>query len=120
MATFSTVHQGLAYGDGRLKGAGSRGQAVKIVGDDQFEVNADAAVQSVGFLKSDAKDGELCTVMCNGGVYETDVFTSTGLAAKDDLSIGTDGKLKKAAGGEVVVGRALSVAGGILKFVSLV
>lgn len=120
MSTFSQVHQGLAYGDGTLKGAGLRGQGVSVYGNDQFQVNTDPAVQTVGFLKADAADGALCTVMCNGGVYETDVYTATGLAAGDSLAIGTDGKLKKAGGGEVVVGRVLSVAGGLLKFISLV
>lgn len=121
MATFSTVHQGLAYGDGVMKGAGQRGKCVKMDGDDTFALNTSAAVQTIGFLKSDAADGTMPTVMCNGGIYETDVFT-TGIAAGDNLICGADSKLAKAAGeqGEIVIGRALSVSGGVLKFISLV
>lgn len=119
MATFSVVHQGLAYGDGVMSGAGSCGQAVKLSGNDTFVVNTDPTAQSAGFLKKDCADGAMPTVMMGGGVFETDVCEA-GIVAGNNLAVHSTGKLHVAAGGEVIVGRALSMSGGVLKFVSLV
>ena len=125
---FNACHPGLAYGDGDLKGPGTPGQAVKLTGDDEFTICAAVADVAVGLLGSldilehetpEATDLNKAVVWMNGGVYETDVFTS-GVAAGDDLMYDTSaGEIKKWVTGTPVpqvIGKAISVAGGILKF----
>ena len=130
---FNACHPGLAYGDGDLKGPGTPGQAVKLTGDDEFTVCSAVADVAVGILGSidlleaqevlgtlpGATDLNKAVVWMNGGVYETDAFTA-GIAAGDDLMYDTSaGEIKKWVTGTPVpqvIGKAISVAGGILKF----
>ena len=119
MAYFNANHPGIAYGDGYIQGAGGMGQFVKAVANDTFAVNTDPAVPSVGVLMKDYVDGEMPTFWCNGGVYETDVFSGT-INPNELLKIDGNGRL--AGGGTTAnaVAQALSVSGGILKFKLLV
>ena len=130
---FNACHPGLAYGDGNLKGPGTPGQAVKLTGDDEFTVCAavtDAAVGIIGSINlleaqevlgvlPASADLNKVVVWMNGGIYETDKFTA-GVAAGDDLMFDTSaGEIKKWVTGTPdpqVIGKALSVSGGILKF----
>jgi|GEM_PF-237707 len=125
---FFSCHPGLAYGDGELKGPGDPGQAVKLTGDDEFTVCSAVTDAAVGILGSldilehetpAANNLHKAAVWMNGGIYETDKFTA-GAAAGDDLMFDTSAKEIKKWVTETpppqVIGRALSVAGGILKF----
>ncbi len=125
---FNPCHPGLAYGDGDLKGPGDPGQAVKLTGDDEFTVCAAVTDVAVGILGSldilqheipAATDLHKAVIWLNGGIYETDKFTA-GAAAGDDLMFDTTAKeIKKWVTGTPppqVIGKALSVAGGVLKF----
>ncbi len=130
---FNACHPGLAYGDGNLKGPGTPGQAVKLTGDDEFTICAAVADVAVGIIgKIDllsaqevlgvlpgATDLNKAVIWMNGGIYETDKFTA-GMAAGDDLMFDTSaGEIKKWVTGTPdpqVIGKAISVAGGILKF----
>ena len=123
----------MAYGDGDLKGPGTPGQAVKLTGDDEFTVCAAVTDEAVGIighvnlLEAQEVLGTLpasadlnkAVIWMNGGVYETDKFTA-GVAAGDDLMFDTSaGEIKKWVTGTPdpqVIGKAISVAGGILKF----
>ena len=130
---FNACHPGLAYGDGDLKGPGVPGQAVKLSGDDEFTVCAavtDAAVGLLGRIDlteaqevlgvlPGATDLNKAVIWINGGIYETDKFTA-GIVAGDDVMFDTSaGEIKKWVTGTPdpqVIGKAISVAGGILKF----
>lgn len=119
MAYLNANHPGLAYGDGFLQGAGSMGQFVKAVGDDAFAVNTDPATPSFGVLMKDYADGEMPAVWCNGGVYETDVFSGA-ITPNELLKIDGAGKLVGGGTSANAVAQAISVSGGILKFKLLV
>lgn len=121
MAFINPNHRGLAYGDGYLQGDGQLGQVVRIVGNDLFAVNTTPTAKSFGILIKDYKNGEMPGIYCMGGVYETDVFEGT-INADDDLKVSANGKLTGGTigEGELVVARAISVAGGTLKFRLLV
>ena len=130
---FNACHPGLAYGDGELKGPGVPGQAVKLTGDDEFTLCAAVADVAVGIIGKvdlleaqevlgvlpESTDLNKAVVWMNGGVYETDAFTA-GVAAGEDLMFDTvAGEIKKWVTGTPVpqvIGKAISVAGGILKF----
>jgi len=130
---FNPCHPGLAYGDEDLKGPGTPGQAVKLIGDDEFSVCAavtDVAVGILGHINLTeaqetlgvvpaATDLHKAVIWMNGGIYETDKFTA-GVAAGDDLMFDTAaGEIKKWVTGTPapqVIGKALAVSGGILKF----
>jgi len=130
---FNPCHPGLAYGDGDLKGPGVPGQAVKLTSDDEFSVcsavtdvavgilghiNLTEAQETLGVLPA-ATDLNKAVIWMNGGVYETEKFTA-GVAAGDDLMFDTNaGEIKKWVTGTPVpqvIGKALAVSGGILKF----
>ena len=121
MPFINPCHRGLAYGDGHIQGEGALGQVVAITGNDLFAVNTDPSVQSFGVLIKDYASGDMPGIYCMGGVYETDVFEGT-INAGDDLKVSANGKLTGGviAEGELVVARAISVAGGTLKFRLLV
>ena len=53
MSFINADHPGLAYGDGYMSGAGTLGQVVKVAGNDQFAVNADATARSFGILRKE-------------------------------------------------------------------
>ena len=111
-----SAHRGLAYGDGYLQGDGALGQVVKLVGADLFAVNTSAAAKSFGVLAKDYKAGEMPTIFCLGGIFETDVFEGT-INPGDDLKVSAAGKLTAGvAEGDEVIARAISVSGGTLKF----
>ena len=130
---FNACHPGLAYGNGDLKGPGTPGQAVKLTGDDEFTICAAVADVAVGIIGKidllsaqevlgvlpEATDLNKAVIWMNGGIYETDKFTA-GMAAGDDLMFDTSaGEIKKWVTGTPdpqVIGKAISVAGGILKF----
>ena len=119
MAYLNANHSGLAYGDGYMQGAGGMGQFVKAVGNDTFAVNTDPAVPSTGVLMKDYVDGEMPTFWCNGGVYETDVFSGA-INPNELLKIDGTGKLVGGGTSANAVAQAISVAGGLLKFKLLV
>ena len=107
---------GIAYGDGYMQGDGSRGQLVNIVGDDLFALNIDPKTRSLGLLMKDYTNGEMPGIYCGGGIYTTDVFTGP-IVAGDELVAGVDSKLTaRSANDQILVGEAISVSDGILKF----
>ena len=125
---FNPSHPGLAYGDGDLKGPGDPGQIVKLTGNDEFTVCSAVTDVGMGILGSldklenvtpGATDLNKAVIWMNGGIYETDNFTS-GAIAGDDLMFDTSaGEIKKWVTGTPdpqVIGKAISVIGGILKF----
>ncbi|MHB9037072.1 MAG: hypothetical protein ACYC64_10410 [Armatimonadota bacterium] len=116
MAVLNPNHRGLAYGDGYMQGSGSCGQIVKLVGNDLFAVNTDPQAKSFGILIRDYNNGEMPGIFCMGGIYETDVFEGT-INPNDDLKVSANGKLTAGVqAGDLVVARAISLAGGTLKF----
>jgi hypothetical protein len=116
MPFLNPSHRGLAYGDGHIQGDGAAGHLVRIVGNDLFAVNTDPTKKSFGILVKDYKGGEMCTVYCDGGTYETDVYDGT-ITAGQDLKVSANGRLASGAGAvDEVVARAISVSGGTLKF----
>jgi len=122
---FNPSHPGIAYGDGELLGPGEKGQFVKLVDNDTFQVVSDAADSPVGiiynidklqYVTPGATDRNKVAVYMDGGIYETDNVTGT-ITAGDDLSFDpTAGNIKTAAEGETIVGKALAVEGSIVKF----
>jgi len=122
---FNPSHPGIAYGDGELQGPGEKGQFVKLIDNDLFEVVSDAADVPVGviyyldklqYVTPTATDRNKVAVYMNGGIYETDNITGT-INADDDLSFDpTAGNLKTAGEAETVVGKALAVEGSVVKF----
>ena len=88
--------------------------AVGIIG----RIDLLEAQEVLGVLPG-ATDLNKAVIWMNGGVYETDAFTA-GAAAGDDLMYDTSaGEIKKWVTGTPdpqVIGKAISVAGGILKF----
>jgi hypothetical protein len=120
MGFLNPNHRGLAYGDGYMQGEGKCGQFVKLVGNDLFAVNTDPTAKSFGVLIKDYKSGDMPGIFCEGGVYETDVFDGV-ITAGDDLKVAATGNLSAGAvEGDIVVARAISVSGGILKFRMLI
>ena len=121
MAAFvKRVHQGLAYGDGHLQGAGSSGQVVRLVGHDLFAVNTDPTQPSFGVLIRDYKDGEMPGILCNGGIIELTTYEGNP-APGDTLKVSATGFLTPNPGaGEYPLARVISVANGVLKIKLLV
>ena len=117
MSFINPCHRGLAYGDGYMQGDGALGQVVRLAGDDLFAVNTDPTVPSFGVLITDYAAGEMPGIYCMGGVYETDAFEGS-IAAGDALKVSSNGKLVAGTinAGEYVLGRAISVVDGALKF----
>ena len=117
MPFINPCHRGLAYGDGHIQGAGALGQVVSIAGNDLFAVNTDPTAPSFGLLIKDYAAGDMPGIYCMGGVYETDVFEGT-ISAGDAIKVSANGKLIGGVIGadELVIARAISVAGGTLKF----
>ena len=122
---FNPSHPGIAYGDGELLGPGEKGQLVKLVDSDTFQVVADAADSPVGiiyhidklqYVTPGATDRNKVAVYMDGGIYETDNVTGT-ITAGDDLSFDpTAGNIKTAGDGETIVGKVLAVEGSFVKF----
>ena len=112
---------GRAYGLGKMQGPGEPGQIVRLVDHDTFSVNTGATQPSFGLLYKAAKDGEMPTVYCDGGIYETDNFTAP---VQPDEFLKVSGVAGNLAGGvgaaDKVVAQAISVAGGVLRFKLLV
>ena len=84
-------------------------------------MNTYPTAESFGVLIKGYASGDMPGIYCNGGVYEIDVFEGT-INAGDDLKVSAKGKLTGGviAEGELVIARAISVAGGTLKFRLLV
>jgi len=122
---FNPSHPGIAYGDGELQGPGEKGQFVKLIENDTFQVVSDAADVPVGVIYNldklkhvtpAATDRNKVAIYMCGGIYETDNVTGT-IAADDDLTFDpTNGNLKTAGEAETVVGKALAVEGSVVKF----
>ena len=122
---FNPSHPGIAYGDGELQGPGEKGQFVKLIDNDLFQVVSDATDVPVGVIYNldklkhvtpGATDRNKVAIYFGGGVYETDNVTGT-INAGDDLSFDpTAGNLKTAGETDTVVGSALAVEGSIVKF----
>ena len=122
---FNPSHPGIAYGDGELQGPGEKGQFVKLIDNDTFQVVSDVADVPVGIIYNldklqhvtpGATDRNKVALYMDGGVYETDNITGT-IAAGDDLTFDpTDANIKTAAEGNTIVGKALAVEGGVVKF----
>ncbi len=122
---FNPSHPGVAYGDGELQGPGEKGQFVKLIENDTFEVVSDAADVPVGIIyhldklqhvTPAATDRNKVAVYMDGGIYETDNITGT-ISADDDLTFDpTNGNIKVREASNFVVGKALAVEGSIVKF----
>ena len=120
MAFINADHPGLAYGDGYMSGAGATGQVITVAGNDQFAVNTDPTVRSLGILRKDYADGKMPGIWCGGGVYTTDVYEGT-VHAGDELKVSANGKLTAGViAGDEVIAEAISVVGGVLKFKLLI
>lgn len=116
MAFLNPNHRGLAYGDGYMQDEGKCGHFVHLVGNDLFSVNTNPTAKSFGILCKDYKAGEMPTVFCMGGIYETDVFEGN-INPNEDLKVSGSGKLTSGVqAGELVVARAISISSGTLKF----
>jgi len=113
--SITALHPGLAYGAGTDSEDLISGNFVRLSGADLFSKVNDAADKAFGIVYRDTLTGNYVTVFTNGGVYETDTF-STGISAGDDLEIDpVTNLLRKATTGQVV-GVALVVTGSELKF----
>ena len=122
---FNPSHPGIAYGDGELQGAGEKGQFVKLIDNDTFQVVSDVADVPVGIIyhldklqhvTPAATDRNKVAIYMDGGIYETDNITGT-IATGDDLTFDpTAANIKTAAEGNTIVGKALAVEGGVVKF----
>jgi len=122
---FNPSHPGIAYGDGELQGPGEKGQFVKLIDNDTFQVVSDVADVPVGVIYNldklqhvtpAATDKNKVALYMDGGVYETDNISGT-IASGDDLTFDpTDANIKTAAEGNTIVGKALAVEGGVVKF----
>ncbi len=122
---FNPSHPGIAYGDGELQGSGEKGQFVKLIDNDTFQVVSDVADVPVGIIyhldklqhvTPAATDRNKVAIYMDGGVYETDNITGT-IASGDDLTFDpTAANIKTAAEGNTIVGKALAVEGGVVKF----
>lgn len=114
------LYQGLAYGEGRIQGAGSAGQVVRLVGDDIFALNTDATAPSFGMLKGNASDGQRITVLTNGGIHETPAFEGS-ITPGDSLKVSANAQLVAGVGaGEIAIAEAIAVNGQSLKFKLLI
>lgn len=112
---------GRAYGLGKMQGAGSPGQIVHLVDHDTFAVNLVPAQASFGVMYKPVKDGEMPTVYCNGGIYETDNFTAP-IVPDELLKVhNVNGNLTAGVGAaDKPVAQAIAVQGGVLRFKLLV
>jgi len=122
---FNPSHPGIAYGDSELLGPGEKGQFVKLVDNDTFEVVSDAADVPVGIIYNidkpphvtpAATDRNKVAVYMDGGIYETDNVTGTINAGNDLTFDPTAANIKTAGENDFVVGKALAVEGGVVKF----
>jgi len=122
---FNPSHPGIAYGDGELQGPGEKGQFVKLIDNDTFQLVSDAADVPIGIIyhldklplltPADTERNKVA-IFLDGGIYETDNITGT-ISADDDLSFDpTAGTIKAAAEGETIVGKVLAVEGSLVKF----
>ncbi|MDK9699952.1 MAG: hypothetical protein OEM52_07405 [bacterium] len=127
MANFlNAALPGIAYGNGELQGPGNPGQIVKLVGNDLYEVVNNANDEPFGLLgrtnrlKSGptptSTDKVLAVVFVGDGIYETDNFSGSITAGNALTFDATLGNLKAAGAGAKIIGRALSVSDGMLKF----
>ena len=122
---FNPSHPGIAYGDGELQGPGEKGQFVKLIDNDTFQVVSDVADVPVGVIyrldklqhvTPTATDRNKVAIYMDGGIYETDNITGT-IATGDDLTFDPiAANIKTAAEGNTIVGKALAVEGGVVKF----
>lgn len=117
---------GIAYGNGELQGPGNPGQIVKLIGNDLFTVVSNSNDEPFGIIGRTNRtknsptpgpnDKVLAVVFIGDGIYETDNFSGS-ITAGDALTFdATLGSLKAAGAGNQIVGRALSVSDGLLKF----
>jgi hypothetical protein len=116
MAYLEPKAPGFSYGLGTISGAGVAGQLVKVAGDNVFAVNDDADGVSFGVLAKSYADGEMCGVYCMGGIYETDQFEGSPEPGAQLACDADTGKLKAVAEGNFVVGQAISLQNGVLRF----
>jgi len=120
MAYLEAKLPGLRYGLGSLSEAGTVGQCVVLKGNDEFELNDDGTKESFGLLAADCAKDELCAVWFGGGIYETDQYTGSPAAGNDLACDDSTHKLAVAGEGDAVIGKAISVVGGVLRFKLLV
>lgn len=120
MAYVEPKAPGFRYGLGTISEDAVAGQCVRLTNANEFSVNKDGTKRSFGILAASCKKGELCGVYCMGGIYETDQYTGS-ISPGDALSCDANtGKLKAASGNDFVVGEAISVVSGVLRFKLLV
>lgn len=119
MAHVEQVLGGNAYGAATLVTdlVATAGQGVAITGDDEVALAAgDDGGGFFGILMKSAVIDDMVVVLCNGAIGATDNYTD-GVAAGDLLAIDATTKLLRTlAGTDDGIGRALSVAGGVLRF----
>lgn len=112
---------GFRYGNGVAVADADAGLFVTATGNNSFAVLGSATARPFGMLAAPAVAGEPCAVWCCGGIYETDQYVTTNVVAGCDLSVdASTNKLKLSAGGNFVVGHAISVVSGVLTFKLLV
>jgi hypothetical protein len=120
MAFIEVKAPGFRYGLGAISADAAVGLCVRLTGDNVFTVNDDATKRSFGVLAGSCRKDELCGVFCQGGIYETDQYTGN-VAAGEALGCDAQtGKLKKAGAQDFVLGEAISVVSGVLRFKLLV
>lgn len=116
MSYLTPLIPGFAYGLGKAEVDVQSGYMAKIADDDVFAL-ADSTSGVFGVFLKDAKEEELATVYCCGGIYETDVFEGD-IQAGDPLTTHASGKITKSENPdtEMLVGVAISVSDSVLKF----
>lgn len=121
MPFINPCHRGMAYGDGYMQNNGQLGQLVKLVGNDLFDVCTNPEENSFGILLKNYNKGDMPTIYCRGGIYETDVYEGT-INPGDNLKVSAAGKLTAGTftAKQIAVAQAISIQSGILKFKLLI
>ena len=115
--SFNNSHPGVEYADGVLKGPGTPGQIVKLVGDNEYSVVSNAADDPIGVLHrcdkdcsaQGASDTTPCVVDFGATVLQTDMFEGSPTAGALLTFDATSAKFKVATTGTKIIGRVLAV-----------
>ena len=112
---------GTAYGMATITEDGEAGQVVKVSGHDEVALNDAPSVRSFGILYKKAKANELCTVLTDGGIYETDNYPGA-INPGELLKVDATNKNLTAGVGasDIPIAEAISVVSDALRFKLLI